>query len=361
MLILIKLFLIFCGSINGSTNAFAGERFELYKGIRAMGMGGAVVATVNDETALLSNPAALGKLRNSFLTVIDPQIDTNADITRFVTASNLTQALDAQGLLQILNANPGRYFHLVGNLFPSLIIPNFGFGLLVNYSYNANVDSTGTTFTFNYRNDYAPVIGYNLKLFDGIIKIGFHARYMNRVEINAQLPTSSTGLQISTLASEGNAIAADAGLIFTLPFTYLPSLALVAHDVGGTKFDLGAGYFYKPSTRPQDVRASYDAGISINPIISNHNRLQISLEYRDFLNAYNETDIYRRVHGGIEFNLSDLLFLRAGWNQRYWTAGLELAVQNFQIQFATYGEDVGTDGVAPQEDRRYMGKFSFRY
>ncbi len=358
LFIFIFLFIFYFANLN---QVFAGERQRFYTGVRQMGMGGVVVATVDDETALLSNPAALGKLRNTFVTLFDPQIDANADVTRIMTAGNLTGALDAQGLLTALNGNTGRHFHLDGTLFPSLIIPNFGFGLYVNYLYNAEVDSTGTNYTLNYRNDYAPIVGYNFRLLDGIIKIGFHARYMNRVEINKVLPANSLGLTISNLASEGNAIGADAGFIFTLPYTYLPSLAITAHDVGGTNYNLGAGYFYQPATRPQSVPQTYDGGISISPILGNRNRMQISFEYQDFLNAYQETDMWRRLHGGIEFNFSDLIFLRAGWNQRYWTAGLELAIRNFQIQAATYGEDIGVDGVSTKEDRRYIGKFSFRF
>ncbi|MCB0384242.1 MAG: hypothetical protein KDD43_02520, partial [Bdellovibrionales bacterium] len=40
--------------------ANAGQNFEFYRGIRQMSMGGAAIAVVNDETALLSNPAGLG-------------------------------------------------------------------------------------------------------------------------------------------------------------------------------------------------------------------------------------------------------------------------------------------------------------
>ena len=42
-------------------------------------------------------------------------------------------------------------------------------------------------------------------------------------------------------------------------------------------------------------------------------------------------------------------------NQRYWTAGLELAMANYQLQFATYGEEVGT-ATANLESRRYVAK-----
>jgi hypothetical protein len=47
-------------------------------------------------------------------------------------------------------------------------------------------------------------------------------------------------------------------------------------------------------------------------------------------------------------------------NQRYWTAGAEMAIQKFQFQAASYGEEIGTP-TSNKEDRRFMGKFSFRF
>ena len=51
----------------------AAEIYERYNGVRPLGMGGAYVTTVNDETAIYSNPAGQGKVRDLFLTLIDPE------------------------------------------------------------------------------------------------------------------------------------------------------------------------------------------------------------------------------------------------------------------------------------------------
>jgi hypothetical protein len=58
-------------------------------------------------------------------------------------------------------------------------------------------------------------------------------------------------------------------------------------------------------------------------------------------------------------NFADMLFFRGGMNQRYWTAGVEIGLRLLQIQFATYGEEIGVSTsteVKTREDRRYMGK-----
>ena len=68
----------------------------------------------------------------------------------------------------------------------------------------------------------------------------------------------------------------------------------------------------------------------------------------------------RRYHAGIEFNFADAVFLRGGYNQRYWTYGLEFSMGNYQFQAASYGEEVGTVD-APKEERHYNLKFSYRF
>ena len=60
-------FVIFMGSF-ANLSLHAMERREFYNGVRGLGMGGASVGVVNDETALLLNPAGMGKLRNAFVT-----------------------------------------------------------------------------------------------------------------------------------------------------------------------------------------------------------------------------------------------------------------------------------------------------
>ena len=55
--------LIFFLAFSVEIHLKAQERMEYYKGVRALGMGGVTVPTVNDETALIQNPAALGKVK----------------------------------------------------------------------------------------------------------------------------------------------------------------------------------------------------------------------------------------------------------------------------------------------------------
>jgi hypothetical protein len=344
-------------------SAWAGEIYEFYNGVRSLGMGGTYVTTANDETALYTNPAGLGKLRDPFFTLADPQVGMSQYITNYVPFSDIFDVMSAQGLISIMDDKPGQHLHFDAQISPSIVIPNFGFGLIGKWQSDVDTNAAGDTETINYRNDYAVAMAYNFRLFDGILKVGFNGKFIDRIEVrDKQFPTTTTGLTFKQISSEGTGISTDAGLILTAPVATLPALGVTVRDVGGTSFAMTDGVFYSTTTRPQYEPQKVDAGLSISPIFGNHVRGTIAAEVHDVLtkDALEKTDIMRRFHAGMELNVADFFFLRGGWNQKSWTAGFEFASEKFQLQGAFYGEDLGTPN-APFEERRMMGKFSLRF
>lgn len=337
----------------------AGERFEFYNGIRQMSMGGAGIAVVNDETSLLINPAGLGKLRDFIVTVVDPDISLGSE-SQAILGTDVSAITDPQKLLDKLNNHKGKHMHARAQIFPSFVVPNFGFGVFGKYSVDGSVDDAGTTYRLDYFNDYAIVMGFNLRIWDGIIKLGANTRIINRIEINKDIPANSTGLTVGSQASEGVGAASDIGLILTLPVAWLPTLSAVWRDAGNTRYTLKDGMFTSATETPSTTDQTVDVALAVFPIHGKNTRSTFTLEYQDVLTYGDEKDQMRRAHIGYELNIGDMLFLRAGMNQRYWTAGAELAVGNYQLQLGSYGEDIGTYPTS-LEDRRYMGKFSFRF
>ncbi|MEK7355564.1 MAG: hypothetical protein AAB250_03900 [Bdellovibrionota bacterium] len=338
----------------------ASEIFEFYTGARQQAMGGAYTATVNDETAVLSNPAGLGRIRDTTFTIADPEIDASFTATQVATISTFTQVFTVQGLLDQLNQNKGVPWHAKVQFFPSFVAPNFGIGLHGKYQYDAEVDATGTNYQLDYLNDYALAMGFCLRFWGGIVKLGTTIRAVDRIEFHGVLPANSTGLEIKNIASEGLGVASDVGLVITLPVAWLPAIAGTIRDAGNTSYALSRGMFISSATRPVDTLQMIDAGFSISPILSNNNRLTITGEMHDVTNVREATTTNRNIHAGLEFNFHDFFFLRGGMNQGFYTAGIELASTKFQLQATTYGEDIGTD-TTPREDRRFIGKFSIRF
>lgn len=349
-----------------AVSAKADERFEFFNGVRALGMGGTQVATVNDETALLGNPAALGRLRDYFWTLADPEGEIGQETQRVIGADVLA-FIDPQETLEKATEMAGYRLYQRGQVFPSFVYTNFGFGLYGSWVTNAITDKPATVMDLYMRNDIAWVMGFNFRFFDGRIKLGFNARAINRVLIDDDaIPVASTGLTVKGLSREGFGVASDVGLIMTAPWQWLPTLAAVYRDVGVTSYTMNDGLLHNNSdnTPPPRTPATLDVGFSVQPIVGRQSRLTIAAEVRDVLikveDKDTEDDLSRRLHYGFELNIKDFLFFRAGMNQGYWTAGAEMSMFKYQLQAATYGEEVGTKN-AKLEDRRYVGKFSWRF
>lgn len=343
--------------------AQAQERFEFYKGVRQMAMGGASIGVVDDETALLLNPAALGKLREAYITLADPVMEEGSHDDQIAggSANLIKMNNDPQKALNQCNANPGERLHGMGEIFPSIVFPNFGIGAFGRWSEDAEVNVAKTAFDYEFTQDYGIVAGFDFRFLDGIIKLGANGRLIDRTQAyQPNLSPSSTTLVLSNLVAEGVGFGSDAGLTITLPTRWLPSLAAVVRDVGGTSFTVRKGLSRTTATNPQEIPQTLNGAFTLSPILGNHARSLWTVEYDDILNANKDLVPQRNYHGGVEFNFYDMLFLRGGYNQGYWTAGVEMAISHYQIQLSSYGEEVGTKG-ALQEDRRYMASFSIRF
>lgn len=333
---------------------------EFYNSIRSQGMGGASIAVTNDETSLLSNPAGLGKLRDSFGTLIDPELEASARAQQFYGKDPFSQPTSLKDVAPAVVKWPDKYFHSKQQLFPSYVVRNFGIGILSKKTLDLYNDPATSKLQTFYQDDLALVLGYNFRFWDGRIKIGFNGKIVNRIEFIDSAVDPTGDLSMSGNASEGTGFGYDAGLILSAPWATLPTLSILAHDIGGMKFNAASGLRMTSLTQPADVLGDYDAAIAFFPIHGSKQRSTLTFEYQKIKEAATYTDKSKFYHIGYEFNLADLLFFRMGMNQKYWTAGAEFASEHIQMQISSYGEDIGLDG-ASKEDRRVAVKFSFRY
>jgi hypothetical protein len=344
-----------------SVATWASERRNFYSGVRGLAMGGAQIATVNDETALLVNPAALGKLRDFYGTILDPELEGSNNLNAMNKASPISNPFSIKDIKDTLNASRDTYYHAKAQVFPSLVMRNFGIGVYGNYLLDGIMNPGGTAMDIYYRSDLALALGYNLRLFDGRIKIGVNTKLINRIEVANTAVNPAGNLDMTTVgATEGTGLSTDAALMLSAPWEWLPTITGVLHDVGGTSFDTSNGLRMTTTGRPQSVPQDLDVAMSLFPIHANHVRSTWSVEYRGLLTGATEPDKAKLLHVGTEFNFSDIFFVRAGYNQRYFTGGIELASERLQFQLTSYGEEIGTD-TAPREDRRTVMKFAIRF
>lgn len=340
--------------------AWSQEIRENYNGVRSLGMGGASIAVVNDETALLSNPAALGKLRDTYGTIIDPEIEGSSNLNGMYTSKAFSNPWELEDVKNTTDASRGKYFHFKGQLFPSIVTKNFGIGIHAKKLMDAQMSEDGTNLKTFYQDDMSLLLGANLRLLGGRMKLGFVGKGISRIEIDKDVNPATDSMNISDHAKEGFGIGLDAGLMLSAPWVWLPTISAVVRDVGGTKFTSGSGLRMSTTERPAELEQDIDVGLAVFPIHGNNTRSSFTLEYQKMKKAADYTDKTKFYHVGYEYNYGDVLFLRAGMNQKYWTAGLEIATESTQMQIASYGEDIGADGNST-EDRRYVFKFAFRF
>lgn len=341
-------------------DANAQERRSFYSGARCQGMGGACLAVTNDETALLVNPAALGKLRDFYGTLFDPELEFGYNTYGMYTEQSFSNPFTLEDVVGALDKKRSSYYHAKAQVFPSFVARNFGIGLYGNYLLDAEMSGDGSTINTYYRNDLAFVLGFNFRFLDGRMKLGFNTKLISRIEVSDPVLSATGPLDYSTIASEGVGLSTDVALMLTAPWTFLPTVTAVLRDVGDTKFDSASGVRLSSATRPNLVKQDLDIAAALFPIHTNNVRSSWTVEYRGLLTSADEPDKAKLLHAGLEMNFGDVFFLRGGYNQRYWTAGFELASERFQWQLASYGEEVGTADT-PKEDRRYTFKFAFRF
>lgn len=347
-----------------SSVGYTQEIREFYNGVRALGMGGASIAVTGDETSLLLNPANLGKLRRPYGTILDPELEGNDKLTTdtWFNNGNVRTPFSLENMKTFTDRDRGKYYHASAQLFPSYVAKNLGIGIFGRYSMDAQMNDAGTEMATKYYDDLAIVMGVNFSLFDGRVKLGANGKMISRIEIDKNIdPTGS--LAIKDHAVEGAGLSTDVALTLAAPWMYLPTLSVVVRNLGGTEFSQMKGFrTASTATNPTALTQDYDVAFALFPQHSSSSRSAFTFEHKKVTEASTKpaAEKLRYYHVGYEYNYGDILFLRAGMNQNYWTAGLELASEFTQIQFATYGEEVGT---APdkKEDRRYVFKFAFRF
>lgn len=341
------------------------ERRMLYKSLRYLAMGGTSIAVANDETSIAINPAGLGKLRDNYGTIADPEVELNSKGISAYNSKAYTDPFSIKQVVSTMKTKVGTYFSSRGQIMPSFVAKNFGIAILQKTELSARATSATAVDTF-YRNDLSLLMGYNMRFFDGRIKLGVTGKMISRIEINELSLNPDQNLNLRSLGTAGIAKAGtgfgfDTGILMTAPWKWLPTIGAVYRDVGGMSFTENAMKRLSTSTsNPTVVKGDLDVGVSLFPIQSNNVRSTFALEYRGLITQSTQPDKAKLMHLGYEMNFSDIFFLRAGYHQRYWTGGLELSSEKFQFQLSSYGEEIGISS-APKEDRRWALKLSFRF
>jgi long-subunit fatty acid transport protein len=285
IIILLSATLAFGQSSGKVTNVgtTAASFLEIGVGARAIGMGGAFVATANDITAMYWNPAGLGMLERP--EVLFVHTNWLADINYDFAAATIPL---------------GRY----GTVGASLTTLSMD-GMEVR-----TIELPDGTGEFFDAKDLALGISYGFKITDRF-SIGFNGKYIYQkiwketaqafaLDIGTLFITTFNGLRIG-------AVMTNFGSDMKLDGEDL----LVYHDVDEQKLGNNDRIFARLETNKWPIPLNFQAGLAMEVYNSPIHRLTLATE------ATHPANNTESVHLGVEYAMREMFFLRAGYRNLF--------------------------------------------
>jgi hypothetical protein len=333
--------------------ALARELFDTHSNARAMGLGGAYAALVDDEESLFYNPAGIARNGGLFWTIADPKAGGSGNIMdAFDIYQDLQDASSFQAALDDLYGNP---IWIGGSAKTSIIMPFFAAAYFydVDASFLAE-NPISPTLTTNFITDTGVALGTGFSI-GPFFQTGFVAKYITRTgdrkDFGAQTIADVVSGTLtpddifdSLTETKGTGYAFDMGMNITVPLPVQPTLSFVWKNIGDTKFRAGVDEPTPPKElQDMTVGASLliDAWlVSLVPIVE-VNHLQEG-----------DVQIGQKLHMGLELGIPFVDF-RVGLHQGYLSYGAGIDLGILRLDAASWGVELG--GYPGQyESRRYM-------
>ena len=318
-----------------------GAEFHEYgQSIRALGMGGAYSAVVNDADALYYNPAALNRVKGFNLTLLNLALGIN-DQQTFSTLSDIG-SLDS----------PDDYAPLYGqDIWVGLgakagfAVPNFGVGFYNsgNISFRLNNPSFPAIDT-TYINDYGYVVGVAFTV-SSQASFGLNFKRVSRtggsVPIGPEIISAADSNLADQFNQKGIGYGADLGFLFSPSAGSASTFSVAWKDVGSTAFVADSGVS-SPTRQKDDLTLGY--ALSFDSLFAGAT-LAVDMKH---LMDYDEP-FGKKLHMGAEINLP-FVDVRGGFSQGYSTLGLGIDLFLFKFEIAQYKVEKGAyPGQTPSD------------
>lgn len=335
--------------------AQANELYRLYRGFRATAMGGAYVGLADDEQALYLNPAGLAGLKNYSLHYAVADVAVSGDT---VFGFDETANAFADFSTDSINAIMDKDIFAEVQITPSLTMPNFGVGLLIDqelalYTKNKALPQI----TVGYQTTNGVQFGYGVSILKAArnraeLRVGVGGKIMWRRGGYKKVPfikllAPSQELLKELTGNFGQAIGGDLGSQFIYSFDkrMKASLGTSYTEIGDLNFGDG----------PEHQKGNLSFGAAFQYEVS---KLKAIIAY-DYAHVLAKTDWRKKNHLGVELAIP-FISVYGGINQVFLTYGGSVDLWLIRFTALSYAEEVGSYvHVDPQ--RRYMMKVAFKF
>lgn len=335
-----------------------------FHGIRSVGMGGALLTTGLYDENFFGNPARVTQNPKPRFHILDASAETTAS-----TLSTLPQMLSAgnQALAQAANSAGSNNHIRAQTTWPSYYHPgeklSWAAGLI-----------TSTQSDINLRRSYlidpltivdlgaALTVGHKF-LEDHSLSVGLTTHFTYRLSSKSgfTLVDLLKGASLSPLQNggEGGLFDIDLGATYMIPqwkpleFDLTVGAAL-NNILGGARIPMN---FAGTQQAVLGYNRSFGIGIAATrPTLWKFTNAVFALEFNDIGNN-GAGNFFRLFHLGSEVRYG-VMAIRLGFNQGYFGAGLGLDTKYFQLDLATYGEEMSLI-AGHLEDRRFSARIGF--
>lgn len=339
-----------------------------YTSTRALGMGNAFIATVDDHSGLFYNPASLAVRKDSQLRLF-LRAGLDADVLEFNDDIQKADG-DPAEMNAVLEKHYKEHMYFRAPTLGGVYVrPKWGFAIIpVDFSVdlalhrsvassvfvNAYLDST---FAFGRGQNWKLPFLKNKLAFGWTAKV-LHRMFYSDVIQSAQLATGEDLINFDR-DQEGLTVDGDIGFLYEVKRPekswFKPVVAFVVRNV------LDYGYLTNFKIKNEDpadppkLERRFDIGTKFDLPDFWVFDPKFEIDVRDI--GHRNWSYLKGLHAGTELYWKMNSWWKGNWsvgiNQGYWTAGFGARLTIFQIDIATWGEEVGTTDYR-RESRRYI-------